>query len=164
MKLKDKPLKYKITGISLALYAAACCLPAVYARPSYQGMAMEKTNWGIECLLSGGIGCLYTSSSPGHITWMANIFFLLAIIALKYNRVWAFLPAFPAVWLSIAFWSCQRLVMNEGGSLWNVYHKGPGYYMWVLSCVTLFIGTLVYAYSVCKNKKRVSAQNGSSPG
>lgn len=125
MKLKDKPLKYKITGISLALYAAACCLPAVYARPSCQVMTMEKNNWGIECLLSGGIGCLYTSSSPGHITWTANIFFLLAIIALKYNRWWAFLPAFPAVWLSIAFWSCKGLVMNEGAVSGTSTRKAP---------------------------------------
>lgn len=160
MKLKNKSLRYKIIGISLLLYLAACCLPAVYARPSFSYMEIRKVLWGLDCLLSGGIGCFYTSYNTwGHITWMANVFFVFAIIALSCNSSWTCLWALFAVVLSASFWSCKSLVVNEGGSIWNVYHKGIGYYMWTLSCFVVFIGGILSAYINYKDKKIALSEN-----
>jgi len=93
----------------------------------------------IEALL---IGWLATLTGGAAITWLANPLLIIAWILLIKNKKSAWLFGLIASIICISFLKFRVIIENEAGHYNPITKIGLGYWLWLSSCLTTFIGSL----------------------
>ena len=93
----------------------------------------------IEALLIGWLAML---TGGAGISWLANPFLFIAWFLLTKNKKSAWLFALIAVFFSTTFLNFKVIIENEAGHYNPITRIGIGYWFWLASCVTTFIGSL----------------------
>ena len=86
------------------------------------------------------IGWLTMLTGGASITWLANPFVIIAWVLLTKNKKVAWVFALTAFILSISFLKFQTIIENESGQLNRITNITIGYWLWLSSCATTFIG------------------------
>jgi hypothetical protein len=121
-------MRFLALGISLVCFGASLCFNTILFSPGDSSFLL-----GIVCLLLGW----------SSIQWFANPCFVMSAIRLKQKRYVA-----AAVWSSVATalalstFSLREIVANEAGQKSPIVGYGPGFYLWLVSIVTILIGAI----------------------
>lgn len=117
--------------ISLLLYAVCLTQAAVYVGPSF------RPAMGASLLLSGWLGVII----DGQFSWLANVFYLVAIIKRKKPKSSL---KFAVLALVMAIFLLKKQIMvSEAPTYAGVTAYGLGYFLWVLSFMMLAVGQLL---------------------
>lgn len=76
------------------------------------------------------------------IVWLANPFLLLSMIFLFKKERFALITSGLALLFSLCFFSVDRIIINEGGTIGKIDHMLAGYWFWLISISILFICAL----------------------
>ncbi|MCL1679432.1 hypothetical protein M2T92_10380 [Elizabethkingia miricola] len=92
----------------------------------------------IACLLLG-----WAEIFEGGIAWLANplLFISWLLLLIKQPKISTPL-SLMAFLLSLSYLSASTITVNEGGSKAAITSYGLGYYLWLASSISLFIGNL----------------------
>lgn len=101
----------------------------------------------IEALLIGWLAMLTGGAA---IAWLANPLLIISWILLTRNKKSAWLFSLSAVLFSISFIKFQTIIENEAGHSNPITKIGIGYWLWLSSCLTTFVGSLTIR--LLKNK------------
>lgn len=93
----------------------------------------------IEALLIGWLAMLTGGAA---IAWLANPFLIVTWILLIKNKKSAWLFGLTACIISISFLKFNVIIENEAGHYNPITKIGFGYWLWLSSCLTTFIGSL----------------------
>ncbi len=88
------------------------------------------------------IGWLAMLTGGAAITWLANPFLIITWILLIKNKKSAWLFGLIASIISISFLKFQVIIENEAGHYNSITKIGLGYWLWLSSCFTTFIGSM----------------------
>ena len=102
----------------------------------------------IEALLIGWLAMLTGGAA---ITWLANPFLVIAWILFIKDKKSAWLFGLAASIMSISFLKFQVIIENEAGHYNPIAKIGLGYWFWLSSCLTTFIGSLTMRILKYKN-------------
>jgi len=102
----------------------------------------------IEALLIGWLAMLTGGAA---ITWLANPLVIIAWILLAKNKKSAWLFGLTASIICISFLKFQVIIENEAGDYNPITKIGLGYWLWLSSCLTTFIGSLTLRILKYKN-------------
>jgi len=102
----------------------------------------------IEALLIGGLAMLTGGAAT---TWLANPFLIIAWILLARNKRAAWIFSFAASIICISFLKFHTIIENEAGQYNPISKVGLGYWLWLSSCATTFIGSLIIRISKYQN-------------
>ena len=95
----------------------------------------------IEALLIGWLAMLTGGAA---ISWLANPFLMTAWILLTKNKKLAWVFALIALFFSATFLNFKVIIQNEAGHYNAITRIGLGYWLWLASCGTTFIGSLTF--------------------
>lgn len=132
-----KPQSLTLT-ISIALFVASLTQTAV--------------NMGSDYMLS--IACLLLSWAEvfeGGIAWLANplLFISWLFLLIKQPKI-SFPLSLITFILSLSYLSVSTITVNEGGGKAAITSYGLGYYLWLASSISLFIGSL---WTIISNRR-----------
>ncbi|SHG42768.1 hypothetical protein [Chryseobacterium sp. OV279] len=118
--------------ISVAVFVISLALPAVFTQ---KGSEM----YGLALFLLG-----WADVSGDGTSWLANPILLFSWIFLlvKQPKIAAFLGLL-SVGVALYYFSETEITVNEAGHKSSITSYGPGYYLWLLSCITMFVGSLL---------------------
>jgi hypothetical protein len=102
----------------------------------------------IESLLIGWLAMLTGGAA---ITWLANPFIIVAWILLAKNKKFAWLFGLTASLICFSFLKFPIIIENEAGQYNPITKIGLGYWLWLSSCLTTFIGSLIIRIEKRKN-------------
>jgi hypothetical protein len=93
----------------------------------------------LEVLLIGGIAMLTGGAA---IAWLANPLLVVAWVLLARNKRGAWLFGLAAVIICLYFLHFKVVIDDEAGNYRRITRIGIGYWFWLASCVTTFVGSL----------------------
>ncbi|MBG9377906.1 hypothetical protein I5907_16820 [Panacibacter sp. DH6] len=102
----------------------------------------------IEALL---IGWLAMSTGGAAIAWLANPLLIVSWVLLTKNKKSAWLFSLTALLFCISFLKFQTIIENEAGHYNPIKRIGLGYWLWLSSCLTTFVGCLTLRILKIKN-------------
>jgi hypothetical protein len=76
------------------------------------------------------------------LTWLANPLLLISWILIYKGRKISWLFGLLAVLVSGSFLKAGVIIENEAGHVNPIIRIGPGYWLWLSSCLLTFIGSL----------------------
>lgn len=124
--------------VSLLLFIISLTQPAVYT----QGNEMHA----LVCFILG-----WAELFGDGIAWLANPLFFIAVFFLLIKQVKiSTVLSFLAVCMSLYYLSAETITVNEAGHRSPIVSYGPGYYLWMISCLSLFIRNLILLRSSVK--------------
>jgi hypothetical protein len=124
--------------VSLLLFIISLTQTAVYT----QGSEMQA----FVCFILG-----WAELFDDGIAWLANPLFFIAIFFLLIKQVKiSTVLSFLAVCMSLYYLSAETITVNEAGHRSPIVSYGPGYYLWIVSCLSLLIGNLIFLRSSVK--------------
>jgi len=126
--------------VSLFLFIISLPFTAVFAK--------DHEMSGLACFLLG-----WAEMSGGGIAWMANplLFIAAFFFLLKQPKISAVISLI-AVCLTFCYLSVAEITVNEAGHKYPITGYGPGYFLWIASCLSLFIGSIILIQSPVKVK------------
>lgn len=99
----------------------------------------EGSCWGsINALL---MGCFYPSG-PG-LCWYANPMLVVACIVISKRPVLALVLGLLASLTAFSFLQYHEILNDEAGHMSHITSVKSGYWLWLLSCVSSFVGSAV---------------------
>lgn len=101
----------------------------------------------LEAFLMGGFAMLTGGAA---ITWLANPLLFITWILLVRNKKSARFFSLAASVISSSFLLFQTIIENEAGQHNPIIKIGIGYWLWLSSCLTTFLGSL--AIRILKHK------------
>ena len=117
---------------------------------SFFNIAFCTTNacrLSFEVFLLGWFGMLMDITA---ISWLANLFLFIAWVLLTKNKNYAWIFGLLATVLSLSLLCTDSVIDNEGGTCNSITKIGLGYWLWTASCLTAFIGGLLFRKSKYK--------------
>lgn len=122
---------YLILLVCLILYLSSLPFTAVYAK--------EHEMSGLACALLG-----WAEMDGGGIAWIANplLFIGAFFLLLKQIKISAVLSLI-AFGLTFCYLSVGEITVNEAGHKFPITGYGPGYFLWMASCFSLLIGSII---------------------
>ncbi|MDN3695131.1 hypothetical protein QWZ06_24290 [Chryseobacterium tructae] len=117
--------------ICLILYFTSLPFTAVYAQ--------DHEMSGFACALLG-----WAEMDGGGIAWMANplLFIGAFFLLLKKTKISAVISLI-AFGLTFCYLSVGEITVNEAGHKFPITGYGPGYFLWIASCFSLLIGSII---------------------
>jgi hypothetical protein len=135
--VKDKILVISLLFFGLSLTQTAVRFIGYAEANSYSSLAMLLT--GAVSVLGGGL--------LEWLIWLANPLYFYALACLdrgeSYKALFISLIAL-AIALSFRFW--QTILVSESGRVAPISSFGAGYYLWLASIGTLFVGAAYLAF------------------
>ncbi|MBT2621969.1 hypothetical protein [Chryseobacterium sp. ISL-6] len=124
--------------VSLAIFIISLTQTAVYTK----GNEMHA----FACFLLGWMDLFGEG-----VAWLANPLFFIALFFLllkqvKISTVFSFL----AICMSLYYLSAESITVDEAGHKSPIVSYGLGYYLWIASGLSLFIGNLILLRSPLK--------------
>jgi len=105
----------------------------------------EGCRSGIEVLSLGWLAAL---SGGAGIVWLANPLLIWSWLLINKSSAYAWIPAFFAILISLAFLSFPDIIENEGGRHNEIIRNGIGYWLWVCSSIASFTGAVLMRLSM----------------
>ena len=99
------------------------------------------------------VGWLVVLTGGAAISWMANPFLIISWILLTKNKKAAWVFSFTASVFSISFLRFSVMIADEAGNYTAILSIEPGYWLWLSSCLTTFIGSLIIRIVKAKTYK-----------
>lgn len=93
-----------------------------------------------EALAFGWLG-VFTGGAG--ITWLANPLLVISWIFLERQKKAAWLLALMAFIISSSFLTFPIIIEDEAGHFGNITKVSSGYWLWLASCCTTFLGCLI---------------------
>ncbi|PKF75481.1 hypothetical protein [Chryseobacterium sp. PMSZPI] len=119
--------------LSIILFIVSLFFTAVYISNNKGEMP------AIDCFLLG-----WAESDGGFFVWLANPLLFISAIALLMQQVKvSTVLSLLAVCLSLSYLFFGEITVDEAGHQYPILSYGLGYYLWVASCLTLFIGNII---------------------
>ncbi|MCE4065418.1 hypothetical protein LXM63_09940 [Chryseobacterium gleum] len=123
---------FAIIIISIFIFILSLPFTAVYTEPHNVD--------GLTCLLLG-----WAKMSGGGIAWMANPLLLTAAFLLLMKKPKASLViSFLAFALTLCFLAVKEITVDEAGHQNPITGYGPGYYLWIASCISMILGNTIF--------------------
>jgi len=97
------------------------------------------------------IGWLAMLTGGAAISWLANPFLIISFILLTKNKKYAWIFGLTASVFSLLFLKFNAIIANEAGHFYSITKIGIGYWLWLSSCLTAFIGGLTIRILKFKN-------------
>ncbi|MCT2563061.1 hypothetical protein [Chryseobacterium herbae] len=118
--------------VSILVFVISLALPAVFT-------GKDNEMYGLALFLLG-----WADLSGDGTSWLANPILLFSWIFLlvKQPKIAAFLGLF-SVGVALYYFTETEITVNEAGHKSPITSYGPGYYLWLASCVTMFVGSLL---------------------
>ncbi|PIF43342.1 hypothetical protein CLU96_0247 [Chryseobacterium sp. 52] len=134
--------------ISIVIFIISLALPAVFTQ---KGSEM----YGLACFLLG-----WADLSGDGTSWLANpiLLFSWVFLLVKQPKIAAFLGLF-AVGVGLYYLTETEITVNEAGHKSPITSYGLGYYLWIASCVTMGIGSLLLLKSKPETQGRSEKLN-----
>jgi hypothetical protein len=104
---------------------------------------IDKIN-GETSSISSDIGATFT--------WLANPIILIALIILRDNKRIALVLSISSTILIVAFLLFDKVINNEAGHYNKITELKLGYWLWLLSSMTILIGSLIIIKKSKSNK------------
>ncbi|WP_407534988.1 hypothetical protein [Elizabethkingia miricola] len=124
--------------ISIALFIASLTQTAVNMGSDYM--------LSIACLLLG-----WAEVFEGGIAWLANPLLFISWFLLLIKQPKISLPlSLITFFLSLSYLSVSTITVNEGGGKAAITSYSLGYYLWLASSISLFIGSL---WTIISNRR-----------
>ena len=98
------------------------------------------------------IGWLAMLTGGAAISWLANPFLIVSFILLTKNKSYSWIFGLISFLFSLSFLKFNTIIENEAGHYNEIKNIRIGYWLWLFSCLTAFVGGLLIAI----NKKRNS--------
>ena len=134
-------MKDKILFISLLLFGLSLTQTAVY----FTGYKQATSYSSIAMLLTGAIGVV-GGGTLEWLIWLANPIYLYALICLTRGEInKALFISFIALAIALSFRLWHTILVSESGRVAPISSFGAGYYFWLASIATLFVGTAYLA-------------------
>ena len=98
--------------------------------------------------LIGWLGLIFGGAA---LTWLANPFLIFTWILTNKNSKYALATSFVASLLSLSFLLFDNVIDNEAGHYNKIISYQLGYWLWLSSSVTMFLGNLVLRFNIIRN-------------
>lgn len=133
-----------IVLISIVLFITSLALPAVFTQ---KGSEM----YGLAVFLLG-----WADLSGDGTSWLANpvLLFSWIFLLVKQPKIAAFL-GLCSVGMALYYLTETEITVNEAGHKYPITSYGFGYYLWLASCATMFVGSLLLLRSKPENLSEV---------
>ena len=137
----DRTVFYSALIIIFALIPFLTSLNQIAYIKDYTADA--NVEYGIGLLLVGWINLFGAG-----ISWLANPLLFVAWLCLirSYNKG-ALIFSLLSILFSLSFLLFDQILANEAGDYCKILERGLGYWLWLLSCIITFLGSvIVYAF------------------
>jgi hypothetical protein len=104
---------------------------------------------GFDALFSGFFGFL--SGDGAAVVWIANPILILSWIFFKRRPKLMLALSLAATLISLSFLLFKTVLDNEAGHLNPITQRSLGYWLWVLSSASMFVGNLIF-HLIDRNK------------
>ncbi|SHL61705.1 hypothetical protein SAMN05444360_10370 [Chryseobacterium carnipullorum] len=123
---------YIILIISIVIFMISLILPAVFTKKGSEV-------YGLTLFLFG-----WTDLTGDGTSWLANpiLLFSWVFLLVKQPKIAAFLGLL-SVAVALYYVTETEIIVDEAGHKYPITGFGLGYYVWIASCVTMFIGSLL---------------------
>ena len=92
---------------------------------------------------------------PG-ISWFANPLLIVSWVLLLNNKInFSLISSFIAVLFCLSFLLFDKIALDEAVNYGEILGYGNGYWLWLASCFTVFIGSILINY----NRKNINSDN-----
>jgi hypothetical protein len=129
---KKSKIKTAVLMVSIGLFAFSLFNIAFYTEDGFR-TSIEALFMGWLAMLTGGAA----------MTWMANPFLIVTWIFLGNNKKSAWIFGLISSLISILFLKFHVIIENEAGHYNAILKVGLGFWLWLSSCVTAFVGCLI---------------------
>jgi len=93
---------------------------------------------------------------PYFIPWLANPLLIISWIILGKKATISLFLSFLSVIFAASFLLFDKVPINEAPSYESITQIGTGYWFWLLSCISFFLGTyIIIVYNNFKLKKQL---------
>jgi hypothetical protein len=99
---------------------------------------------GLDAFISGAFAAL---SGGAALSWLANPFLFIAWVLLLKNRKSAWIFGLAASIISLYFLRFNYVIEDEAGHYNMIVKITLGYWLWLSSCIVIFIGGLVLKFT-----------------
>ncbi|WP_269224370.1 hypothetical protein [Flavobacterium sp. IMCC34518] len=150
--MESERIKSITINVSLLLFFISLTQNAV--KIYYHGESQDSSS--ISYLLTGSIA-FFGGGLLEEIIWLANPLCLYAIIMLQRKDRKAIVLSCIALLLAISFSFWTEILGSESGSLAKILSLELGYFLWLLSIITLTIGT--FLFFIVEKKELIEEEN-----
>jgi hypothetical protein len=150
--MESERIKSITINVSLLLFFISLTQNAV--KIYYHGESQDSSS--ISYLLTGSIA-FFGGGLLEEIIWLANPLCLYAIIMLQRKDRKAIVLSCIALLLAISFSFWTEILGSESGSLAKILSLELGYFLWLLSIITLTIGT--FLFFIVEKKELIDDEN-----
>lgn len=150
--MESERIKSITINVSLLLFFISLTQNAV--KIYYHGESQDSSS--ISYLLTGSIA-FFGGGLLEEIIWLANPLCLYAIIMLQRKDRKAIVLSCIALLLAINFSFWTEILGSESGSLAKILSLELGYFLWLLSIITLTIGT--FLFFIVEKKELIEEEN-----
>ncbi|MBB6371739.1 hypothetical protein [Chryseobacterium shigense] len=118
--------------VSIVVFLISLMFPAVFTQKGGEVYGSVCFLWGWTDLYGDGI------------SWITNpiLFFSWIFLLARQPKIAAFL-GFLSLGAALYYLTETEIIVNEPGHKFIIASYGLGYYLWIASCVTMFIGSLL---------------------
>jgi hypothetical protein len=131
---QEKKIRIGVLSISIGLYILSLTQDGYCSSGDCHSSAMIVL-----------VGILGFFMCPACLSWLANPVLIVSWIALKHKSKASLITSAFASFLSISFLFFDKIVDDESGSLDAITALKSGYWLWMLSCVSMLVGNLIIA-------------------
>jgi len=135
---------------------------ASLTQTAFQIASNDPTNREAQGFLMLIIGWTGIFEMPYGIPWLANPLLILSWIMLNQRMKTSLLLSFLAILFSASFLLYKQMPENEGGSTSEITGVGLGYWLWLSSCISFFLGALIYVLLKIPSKNNNALLNAST--
>ena len=101
--------------------------------------------------LNGDVSSI-NNSLGATFTWLANPVIFLSLIFLRTNKKVALIFSIISTLLILLFMAFDKVIDNEAGHYSKIVELKPGYWLWLLSSLTVLAGSLMLIRVTKSNK------------
>jgi hypothetical protein len=141
-KIMQKITQKKIIIISSLLIFIISFTQNAISANGYNGIEYYSS---LATFLSGGFGVL-GGAFYEWLIWLANPIFFVAIYLFVKDKKKSKNLSLLAVIIGLIFTQWKEILANEGGTKIPIVSLDIGYWLWIISFVIFYIGTLIYFY------------------
>jgi len=148
LEKKLNKIKICILFVSVTIFLASLTQTAL----TYNDHEGLKTHSALSLLFMGAFAIL-GGGLLEWLIWLANPLYLLALILLLRPNKTSRNVSMMATMLALSFVTWQRILASESGSTAAIKSLNTGYWLWMMSLMTLTVGTFYYFRQLDKFNK-----------
>lgn len=161
--LTDRKIIKTTIFLSLGLYIAALTQPAYCTKDCANSFMTLLVGWLGILMELGAVASWVMDFLQGHsknltenmgavFTWLANPLFFLALFFVRFSNSASLLLSVLTLLLMLSFSLFDKVISSEAGHYDIVKELKIGYWLWLLSALTIIVGNLILLKTRQKNE------------